>query len=89
MFDWDEGNADHIAEHGLEPEEVEDALLDPDRIGAPAYDAGGESRRAILGATSAGRVLFVIVTRRGDLLRVVTARDATKSEQLRYRRKGK
>lgn len=40
MFDWDESNADHIAEHGLEPEDVEDALLDPGRIGTPAYDAG-------------------------------------------------
>ncbi|MBI2939718.1 MAG: hypothetical protein HYY04_04705 [Chloroflexi bacterium] len=27
MFDWDEGNVDHIAEHGISPEEAEEALL--------------------------------------------------------------
>jgi uncharacterized protein len=86
MFEWDDGNTAHIAEHGLEPE---DALLDPRRLGVPAYDRGGEMRRAILGATSARRILFVVVTARDALIRVVTARDATRNEQRRYRRKGK
>jgi uncharacterized DUF497 family protein len=89
MFEWDDGNIDHIAEHGLEPEDVEDALLDPRRLGTPAYNRGGEIRRAVLGATSAGRILFVVVTTRDAMLRVVTARDATRDEQRRYRRRGK
>ncbi len=89
MFEWDDGNIDHITEHGLEPEDVEDALLDPQRLGAPAYNRGGEVRRAVLGATSAGRILFVVVTACDALLRVVTARDATSDEQRRYRRRGK
>ena len=54
MFDWDADNVGHIAEHGISTDEAEDALVDPRRIPAPAYDVEGERRRAILGATSAG-----------------------------------
>jgi uncharacterized DUF497 family protein len=50
---------------------------------------GGEERRAIIGATSAGRIIVVVVTRRHDLIRVVTARDADEREKRRYRGRGK
>ena len=86
MFDWDRGNAGHIARHGVEPEEAEEALLDPRRIGLPAYSAPGERRFAALGATQTGRVLFVVFTRRGRTIRVISARDATPRERRRYRR---
>ena len=89
MFEWDEHNSTQIEEHGLSPEDVEEALLDPRRLGAPAYNVAGEERRAVIGATSAGRLLFVVVTRRGDFVRVVTARDANEWEKKRYRRRGK
>jgi uncharacterized DUF497 family protein len=85
-FDWDTGNVEHISEHQIEPEEAEQALLDPGRIPAPAYQAQHERRRAVLGATESGRVLFVVFTHRAGRLRVVTARDATDRERRRYRR---
>ena len=62
MFEWDEHNSMHIAEHGLSPEDVEEALVDPRRLGAPTYNVAGEERRAVIGATSAGRLLFAVVT---------------------------
>ena len=86
MFDWDDGNVDHLARHGVTPEEAEEALLDPARIGVPAYSVEGEVRRAALGATEDGRVLFVVFTRRGRKVRIVTGRDATSREKRRYRR---
>lgn len=89
MFEWDEYNSTHIEEHSLEPEDVEEALLDPRRLGMPAYNVAGEVRRGMLGATGAGRILFVVVTRRGDAVRVVTARDANDWEKRRYRTRGK
>ena len=89
VFDWDEYNSAHIMEHGVSQDEAEDAVLDPRRTYAAAYDREGEERRAIIGATSAGRVLFVVVTRRGDRVRVVTARDAIEREKKRYRVRGK
>lgn len=89
MFDWDEHNTAHIDAHSLSQEEVEDAILDPRRVSVSVYDLDGEERRGIIGATITGRILFVVVTRRNDLLRVVTARDVNEREKRRYRGKGK
>ncbi|MFA5787648.1 MAG: BrnT family toxin [Actinomycetota bacterium] len=85
LFDWDEHNEAHVREHGVELTEVEQALSDPDRIGAAAYRGTDERRWAYLGATEGRRVLFVVYTRRGRHICVVTARDATEREKRRYR----
>jgi hypothetical protein len=89
MFDWDDENANHIAEHGVTPEEAEEAVTDPRRARAPAYRTATEQRLAYLGASTAGRVLYVVLTRRAGRLRVVTARDADRQEKRRYRERGK
>ncbi len=89
MFDWDEANLDHIAQHGIDAEEAEDALLDPRRIPAPVYQGVTEQRRGLLGATLDGRVLFVVFTHREELVRVITARDVDAQEKRRYMRRGK
>lgn len=86
MFDWDDGNVDHLARHGIRPEEAEQALLGPRRLGASAYNAIHERRWAAIGATEDGRVVFVVFTRRDSDVRVITARDATPTERRRYRR---
>ena len=62
MFEWDEGNADHIAEHRVTTMEVEEALLDRRRVFDQARKPSDEQRWAVLGATEAGRVLFVVFT---------------------------
>jgi uncharacterized DUF497 family protein len=71
----------------VEPDEAEEALLDPQRIGAAAYNVGQERRWAYLGATELGRILFVVFTRRGGRIHVITARDAERAERRRYRRR--
>lgn len=86
IFRWDRANIDHIARHNLEPEDVEEALLDPGGINAPAYNAASERRYGLIGATEAGRVLYVVYTERSGDFRVVTARDADVSQKRRYRR---
>ncbi|PNY81271.1 BrnT family toxin [Deinococcus koreensis] len=86
-FQWDDANEGHIARHGVEPAEAEDALSDPDAVPAFARPANdGEWRGALVGQTEDGRYLTVIFTYRADLIRVVTARDATDTEKRRYRR---
>ncbi len=86
-FDWDDANVEHIAQHGIEPEEAEDALLDPDGKDVDAYNRRGEKRFAYLGATQGGRLLFVVFTERKAKLRVLSARDADVGEKRRYRRR--
>lgn len=86
MFDWDDFNIDHIAEHNVSPEEAEQAVLDPDRIVTEAYNSGKEKRKAIVGKTLEGRYLTVVLTARNALFRVVTARDSNATEKRRFRR---
>jgi uncharacterized DUF497 family protein len=87
LFEWDEGNRQHVGQRGVEPGEAEEGLLDPRRIGTAAYNLGEERRWAYLGATELGRVLFIVFARRGGRIRVVTARDAEPAERRRYRRR--
>ena len=88
MFDWDDANIDHIARHGLEPYEVEEALLDPNLLTVTARKTT-EHRFAIIGASEAGRILFVVYTLRGDDIRPVTAREANATQRRRYRKEQK
>ena len=75
-FEWDDANEEHIAAHGIQPDDVEEAISDPRRIRKPARRVRGEARWGIVGSTEAGRVLSIIYTRRAGRLRVVSAWDA-------------
>lgn len=86
-LEWDDENVEHVARHSVTPDEVQEALRDVRRIGAPTYHAAGELRWALIGATEAGRVLFVVYTRRSGTVRVITARDALRREKRRYHRR--
>ena len=72
MFEWDRNNLRKIRAHRIEREETEQALLN-DPIAVYEQDVGGERRFVYYGETNAGRFLAVIVTERGDRIRVVTA----------------
>lgn len=87
QFDWDAGNIDHLSD--IEPEEAEEAILDPGRVGCDVYNMPGERRWGLLGRTDAGDILFVVYTYRNGKVRVVTARLAVPREQRRYRTRGK
>ena len=83
MFDWDEANLAHIAGHGVTREEVEDAMsIAPIDLMRQYYE--DEDRFVQLGVTSAVRVLVVITTWRGDLIRVVPAYPAPALLQRQY-----
>jgi uncharacterized DUF497 family protein len=87
-FEWDEGNLEHfVNNHGVLPEEAQEAVLDPRRIGTDAYNSKTERRWAVIGATEAGRVLFVVFTRRSGRIRIISAWDADESDRRRYWRR--
>jgi uncharacterized DUF497 family protein len=86
-FEWDHGNTSknwekHKVTH-LECEEIffnEPLIVKQDKIHSVS-----EERYFALGKTDRGRVLFVVFTRRGDKIRVISARDASKKERRYYR----
>jgi len=86
-FDWDDWNRDHIARHRVNAEEAEEAYNDPRKRGLSAYNTPSERRWAMLGLTTAGRILYLVYTRRGFAVRIITAREADMAERARYRRK--
>ena len=85
-YDWDDGNIDKIRDrHGVEPDEVEEAIGDSHGFGIPAYNVGGERRYGWIGATESGRVLEIVYTMRNRKVRPISARDADATEKRRYR----
>jgi hypothetical protein len=83
LFDWDSANIGHIAEHDVEPDEAEQAILgEPLDVG---YDVvNGEERWSYLGETNEGRILRVVITLRGEQIRVLTAFDASRYQKNFY-----
>jgi uncharacterized DUF497 family protein len=86
IFDWDAGNIEHIALHGVSTVEAEYVLTHP-TLDVGYEDWHGEERYAEVGATANGRILLVWTTWRGDRIRVVTAFDASKADALEYLRR--
>jgi len=83
-FEWDAFNTRHIARHGLQPHDVEQALAnDPDTIRSVVAGTG-EERWFTVGPNGAGRLLAVVWTLRGSRVRVVTAYPAGKRLQRDY-----
>jgi len=82
-FDWDKANTEHIALHGVKPEEAEQALEnDPFDLNYEVVEA--EDRWISIGHTDRLRVLKLVWALRGDAVRVVTALDASKNEARAY-----
>ena len=85
-FDWDEGNeGKNWEKHSVSDAEAEEVFFnDPLVAGADLPHSQPEPRYFALGRTDALRHLFVAFTIRGDLIRVISARDMTKKEMKRY-----
>jgi uncharacterized DUF497 family protein len=83
QFFWDQGNIDHIALHGITPEEAEQ-VIENDPLDAGSVFRNGESRTLHIGETDSGRVLLVVITERDGMYRVVTARPSRREERYIY-----
>ena len=72
MFDWDEANRKHVAQHGVTPSEAEEVVAN-NPLDLELQLINGEERILQIGETDALRVLIVVTTWRGKCIRVVTA----------------
>jgi hypothetical protein len=86
FFDWDETNKNHIARHGVTPNEAEEVFLgDPlDMELQIAGESEGEERLQQLGETASGRILQLVTTWRYGMVRVISAWEAPKQLKLYY-----
>jgi uncharacterized DUF497 family protein len=88
-FIWPEKQIDHIARHGVTPEEVEEVCFGKSWV-RRAKSEGKNPVYFVLGQSDAGRYLFCVVIRFPDGRGYpVTAREMTAKEKRRYRKRKK
>lgn len=81
---WTQDSEEHIARHGVSPDEVEEAVYVRPRLVAP----GATGTTLVYCTTSAGRHLLVVLAEALDGRDyVVTARDMTNNEKRAFRRR--
>jgi uncharacterized DUF497 family protein len=82
---WDPNKAKiNLRKHGIRFSDAEMVLFDPSAILYEDEDAEGEQRHLSIGMDSLGRVLVLVYTYRGEDIRLISARRATRKERLTY-----
>lgn len=85
MYEWDSAKAkSNQEEHGVDFADAEGVLEDVRAITIEDNDAEGEQRFVTLGMDFLGRLLVVVFTYRGDAIRIISARKASRKEVKEY-----
>jgi hypothetical protein len=82
---WDQETVDHIANHLISPEEVEEVLFND--VDTPLMMQGKEDKYLAYGKTHGGRLLFIVWASKYKKTKIISARDMTEKEKRFYRRK--
>jgi uncharacterized DUF497 family protein len=85
-FEWDADKAElNIRKHRVSFEEATTVFRDPLSATAPDPDHSiWENRFVTLGLSFAGRLLIIFHAERGESIRIISARNATKQERKIY-----
>ncbi len=87
IFEWDERKArTNLEKHGIDFADAVAVLNDDLAIVIPD-DHPGEERYVALGVDLLGRLLVVVFAPRGENLRIISAREATRRESKDYGQK--
>lgn len=82
---WDPEKAKlNLRKHGIHFSDAEGVLFDPYALTEEDKAAEGEQRYVTIGLDPLGRVLVVVYTYRGDDIRLISARRATRKERRSY-----
>jgi hypothetical protein len=82
-FTWDAGKArSNVRKHGVSFAEASTSFADPLSltIPDPAHSVG-EERSVLIGLSAAGRLLVVVHADLGEVIRIISAREATRRER--------
>lgn len=75
-FEWDEGNIGKNNKHDVEDSESEEAFLDGNKvILRDVLHSENEERFILLGRTKKERLLYIAFTKRGEKVRIISARN--------------
>lgn len=89
-FQWDEGNKNkNLVKHQVENWECEQVFFnEPLLVLDDLKHSLTEQQWAAFGMADTGRYLVIIFTKRGKLLRVISARDMNRKESRFYEKNG-
>ena len=84
-FEWDSKKAKaNKLKHGVDFEVAKEVFLDPACLSSLDDSSADEERWRVIGLAG-GKVLFVVFTERnGDVIRIISAREASKREEREY-----
>ncbi len=83
--EWDPNKAAiNLQKHGVHFSDAEAVLLDPNALSFEDTEAQGEQRFVVIGMDHLWRLLVVVYTDRGNRIRLISARSATRSERRKY-----
>jgi len=86
QFEWNENKGErNLSKHGVSFEEAKTVFDDP--LYVDFYDpdhSEDEERYLIVGESNQGRVLIVSYTERGNSIRLISAREVTRTEREAY-----
>jgi uncharacterized DUF497 family protein len=83
--EWDPNKADtNLKKHGVRFSDAEAVLFDPNALSFEDTTAQGEQRFVVIGMDHLWRLLVVVYTDRGNRIRLILARPATRSERRDY-----
>ena len=85
-FEWDPNKAkSNLGKHGIGFEEASTVFGDPRSLTIPdPVHSTVESRLVIVGSSHRGKLLVVVHTERGDNIRIISARVASRRERRSY-----
>lgn len=73
-----------MKQHGIRFSDAEMVLFDPNALTREDLDVKNEQHFVSIGMDAIGRALEVVYTYRGEDIRLISARSATKRERERY-----
>lgn len=86
VVEWDPAKAQqNVRKHGISFADAVTALEDDRALTERDAPASEEERWVTMGIDCVGRVLVVVYTWRGESLRIISARNATKRERRVYK----
>jgi uncharacterized protein len=85
-FEWDENKAElNFLKHGIQFEEAVTVFADPYLMFTEdSSHSQGEEREWAIGEMEDGLIVVVVFTMRGEGIRIISARKATKRECQKY-----
>ena len=83
--EWDPNKAKiNLKKHGVHFSDAKAVLFDPNALSFEDMTAQDEQKFVVIGMDHLWRLLVVVYVHRGDRIRLISARPATRSERLKY-----